>query len=586
MRQFASAFLSRITASTRAAKAMNIATMVMDDPFKGKELLQYLINEGAVTITHVPDPETKMDLVYITKPKEQSGIRREPTIAVPDAGLTLNEALTLNNLNRQRYKIHRPTIDFINKFDKYFRETNVDGLVIDKVAGLIMHVENYLKRFPDGIFYQDAKMPDMRRIYCSHNAVSHQHGDAARACVDFAAEYTLKRKDRKAFEKITQDEYGVNFKNFRKILDNPELLFTDPKSLGVKGSKPVCTWRCAYAYSELQWTGKTSYILQQDQTCSGFQHGSIEFGCRTLALLTNLVGGEKQDLYTTTAELARNMIYLAEDERYMYFLTRSGGKFFVMRIGYGAASKSLARGLILADPQVDPFTYLTDKGVYISGSLEGLEHKRFNPDNIKHWQKIGNWEECCNISKAVSNAYYEALMGLSPKLQSALRMIKEANATALDKNEFLEWRLPNGDLKRNIGWDVDTKAKHVRIGLKTSTGKAVQFNYMPMMRMATESSAPPKFIHSLDGFICGELIRECALSDIPIATIHDSFGTSVEHFVQVKEMWKRAVYAHFCARPQSLFFDMMEKYEIVIPPSVWPNGWQSLDIGAAEHYMG
>lgn len=585
------ALLSRIPANLRAPKALNLATMVADCPTKGKEAIQTLINEGALTITYVPDPETKMDVVFLAKPGAKSGILRSTDITLPDAGLSINEALTLNYLNRQKFKIHMPTFEFLKKYRAYFQETDVDGRVIDKVSYIIQNVENYLKEFPDGVFVQNHRMPDMRRIYATHNPVSHQGADPGRGIADFAGEYTLARKDRKAFEKVTEDEYGVNFKNYRKILENPELLFTDPKTLGVKGSKPICTYRCAYAYNELAWKGKTGYILQQDQTCSGFQHIAIEVNCRTLALLTNLVSGPKQDLYTTTAELAKGMILLANDEKYMYFLTRKGGKFFVLRIGYGAAAKSLARGLILADPQLDPVEYLTKDGVYIPGTLENLEFKRFNPDNIQHWKKTRllcgteNWKLNCEIAEVISKAYYDALMAISPKLQSALRMIKQANNTAIRKGEFLTWTLPNGDVKRNIGWEVDSLSQPVAVTLKNGD-KRVQFNYMPMHRMATDSSAAPKFIHSLDGFICGEVIRECEMSDIPIATIHDSLGTSVEHFLKVKEMWKKAVYAHLCARPQSLFFEMMNRYEIPIPPSVWKDGWKPLDIGAAEHYMG
>ena len=579
---FIAPITARIGSSMRIHMAINLATRLCDDPLQAKDVLQHVIDSGELKVTKIRDEESGEDIVFVGRPKAMTKILRECEDWVPDAILTQFQCKVLNILQRVRYRIEPRVLKFIEDNRSYWKYMDGDR-ECDKIGTMMGRVKEYLAQYPDGEFVCKTAIPDQRRYYQGMNPLSPQGNDAQRGLVHFASKFKVKNKS--AIHKIADilnDEYGVNMTNYKLVVATPSLAFTN--SFGLKGKKPVCTYAAALALHDLMATGESSYIVQQDQTCSGFQHNAMELGCRNLAILTNLTGGPKQDLYTAAGEMSKNFV---DGDTYAYFLDRKSGKFFVLRIGYGAAAKSLARGLILANPREDEFQYLDTDGVYITNSLESLPKGRFNEDNIVYFTNLKDWRLAVEQSSTISKGYYSALMAISPKLQSALRMFKEANQVALDRGGFFEWTLPNGDTLKNAGWKPDPKAKKVRLTMRDQNDKKLQFSYMPMIRKADASAVAPIFIHSADGCQMGSMIIESYEEFMePIAPIHDSTGASVSHFEEIGPMWKRTARRLWLDREQSMFFETMTKYDLEVPRKVWPTGWKPIDIDGAQYHLG
>lgn len=577
---FVNPVLSRIQNSIRIHMAINLATRVADNPTHGKEIVQFLIDEGALEVRKVHDESTGEDIVFVGKPKSEYHILREVPRWQPDAMLTENQCKVLNYLQDATYSINMKVYEFVQKHRDHW-QWKMHDRTMDKIGSTMKAIQEYLVKYPDGIFKQKYATPDGRRYYALMNPLTHQGGDVPRGLTQWGKKYKV--KSRAAIHKIaaiTKDEYGVDMSNYKLVVSNPELVFGT--EYGLKGKKPVCAYAAALALQELMETGESAFIVQQDQTCSGFQHWGMELGCHNLALLTNLLGGDKKDLYTTAAEMAQ--LFVSGD--YAYFFDRKSGKFFVMRIGYGAAAASLARGLILDKPQDDDYRYVNEDGVYIPNSLESLAKNRFNEDNYEYFIKCG-WPEAVNQSQTISKAYYNGLMRLSPKLQSALRMCKEANRAAIAQNEFMHWVLPNGDVKKNVTWKPDPEAKRVRISMRDQKDVKFQFSFMPMIRQASDSAVAPTMIHSGDGVTMGEIvIRSHEDFFEPIAPIHDSTGTTVAHFEEIGPMWIDVCTKFWLNREESMFFATMRRYGITIPKKVWPKGWIPIDISKAQYHLG
>lgn len=578
--QFAAPVLSRIASSIRIHMAMNLATTVSDNPLAAKGILQYLINEKALGTHTIRDELSGEDIVFIGKEKSEYKVHRSLPTWEPDAVLSPYQCKVLNILQAAKYSINMKVYDFVQENRAHW-QWKMGTVEMDKIRYTMRAAQEHLALFPDGEFIQKTATKDGRRYYQLMNPITHQGGDVPRGLTQWAKARKIRSEAAKSkFIACITDEYGVDINNYKLVVANPKLAFTN--EYGLKGKKPACTYAAALAVDDIIRTGRTKYILQQDQTCSGFQHWAMELGCMNLQLLTNIKGGPRQDLYTTAYGLAE--MHIIGD--YAYFFNRQTGKFFVMRIGYGAAAKSLARGLILDKPQDDDFEYVNQDGVYIPNSLENLAVKRLNEDHMDHFASIG-WPTAVHQTNVVSKAYYGALMSLSPKLQAALRMCKEANQIALDRGEFFQWTLPNGDIKRNMSWKPDPTADRVRLSMKDQNGKRVSFSYMPMIRASSGSAVAPTFIHSGDGLTMGDIIIDSYENYAePIAPIHDSTGATCEHFENIGRMWKEAATRLWLNRPQSMFVESMQRYGIELPKAVWPSGWKPIDISQAQYHLG
>lgn len=580
--QMMESLLLRLKGACRIQMGLNVATKVTGDPKLATELIKEAVKEGLLDVQVSPNPVSGEDRAWLINPLNQNSIHKSVSMwSYNDHMLHPKEVDALNILQRVQFRINPRMYKFMLTFYKRFNNRSDTTEISLNAADerCLGQMTDYLRHYPDGQFVQRYMMSDGRRLYSGMNALSHQGGDFQRAVVEFARHKGV--VDYMAWLKAIEDEYGVNFSNFRAIIKNPMMLWHNPSSLGLKKvSKPFCTLRAALAIEEVRTTGKTGYILQQDQTCSGFQEMAEQFRCPVLATLTNLQGGDKQDLYIMAGAMAKGLCSIRDLEE---FFVRGPAKYFVLRVGYGAAAAGLARGMILADPQESDVTYLSNTGAYIPGVLESLGRDEFNPSFYPMLKKMGNWEQAVRACGEISKAYHKGLMELSPRLRDGLRVIKAINQKAVEQGGFMEWTLPNGVTKRLDGWILNPEAPPVRITMRDGNGKKFQFCYTPMMRGVNNSKAPPVFIHSHDGCRIVDQTLWAGSHDVDIAPIHDSTGTSGEEFLEVKNRWIRR-FRESCNGP-STFMLMARKYGVTLPRTFGKMDKLVIPVDAS-HFMG
>jgi hypothetical protein len=81
------------------------------------------------------------------------------------------------------------------------------------------------------------------------------------------------------------------------------------------------------------------------------------------------------------------------------------------------------------------------------------------------------------------------------------------------------------------------------------------------------------------------VVEMCRELGILIYPIHDSTGTTVDNFKKVKQMWLDATRHIFCYGP-SPFWDVVKRYNLPVPASLFPNGQPDpIDVWG-EHFMG
>jgi hypothetical protein len=571
--------LARLPSVGRIQAAVNVATGLTHNPIDASKLVQLLIDGNLSEVTISPDPITGDDRVWLSKKSNIFRISRvQKKWSYEDPVLHHTEVDALNVLQAVQFQVSSRVFAFVEKVANH--PTLAEKRLNESDRSLVGQIREYLTEHADGVFTQRYVMSDNRRLYALMNALSHQGGDLSRSLTDFAKKREVTQIDK--WIDAIRDEYGVHLGNYKDVIANPHKLWTDPSFFKFKKvKKPFCTLRAALAIEEVVTTGRTGYILQQDQTCSGFQEFGILLRCPVLSTLTNLQGGDKQDLYKTSASIARGMCPLSGLDD---FFDRGPGKYFVMRVGYGAAARGLARGMILSDTKSD-IEYLDNTGAYVPNILDKLNEEDFNSTFYDLFKPMG-WHRAVKGSIEVSKAYHKALMEISPRLRDALRLIKKANQTAIDRGEFLEWTLPSGAVKKLDGWEVNMEAEPIRISMRQMGGKRFQFRYLPMKRGVNNSKAPPCFIHSKDGWRMVNMILWASARGIDIAPIHDSIGTGGDDFLLVKSRWIEVVRAE-CSTSSNMFWDMMKKYNIEVPHAVFGNGCTPMTIpDDAQYFMG
>jgi hypothetical protein len=577
--------------ATAAMNAMKIASAVETEANeqtsktweRSKMMLQELIRAGVLHTTQISNPTTGLAQTYcaFTEGFALREFRREPSIKEEDLLTTARTAGVLSYLGSCGIRINPEVVAFIRRNKDRYEKTDSMGRKVTPPSLFLRDAQSLENEEDDRPIFMDYKSPDNRRFYALHNRFTHQGAEWMRASVDAAEEKPIKPEDIDDAFIIVTKETGVTRTNWRAILKDESLCFTG-KHLGLKTSKPAAVYRAAIFFREILEKGRSGYIIQQDQTCSGFQIIAMLLACRNLMTLTNLNGGEEQDFYTASSDLARGM-YSGEFFPECLFI-RSGAKYFVLRIGYGAATSSLARGLILANPQESPVQYLTEEGAFIPGVLDKLPIQDFNEDYYEMWKDLG-WKRAVEVSQQTSKAYYGAIMQISPKLRWFLSSMKLANRIALERGEFLSWEPIPGEVKKNVRYTADWKAKPRKVQFFDKNGKEFYVNIHPFEKDAAASAAPPCYVHSFDGATIMLVVEMCKELGIPVFPIHDSIGTTVDNFKKVKEMWLNATRHIFCYGP-SPFWDVVKKYNLPVPASLFPNGHpEPIDVWG-EHFMG
>jgi hypothetical protein len=578
-----------------------------------KGAVEFLLKTGelrAVSAEDVMADGRVVNRVYVT-PVSKSYLE-SPSDWEEVPGLTAQEVQALNSLQAVQYGPRHHALRFIKAFGTS-RLWAVQGKMPGSEQGSFKFA-SVLKIVADW----EANGFKPIRLYCRKDRryyftspLAHMGGVVARSLMGYSRPFKGSRLDIQAAWGIAKDE-GVTPQNYlaiitsvRSAIRQAELekgsfksskdmkycprdgalatLGSVAKQFGFKLEKVLAKYDLAMAMLQLEQLGETSYIFQQDCTSDGYQRIAALTGCSKLARYTNLGGHpDKVSLYKESEKFARALYTGSYDS----LLDES--KFFVMRIGYGAGSTGLSKGLILNNPESHWDLVSDEAGEFCPSKAKEMSAKMpdiFNPDTVDQFSQ--NWDTAWDEAKKVSKAYSDALTFMFPKLREFIRSVREAYKNAYERNEMFTWQLGDGSTTSvfKVDWDYDHGADRVTF---TAGDRKFKVSIMQRRLVCQPSAAPPLCIHAEDASHVTLLALVMAKRGLNYSPIHDSHGTSVNGIRDVKRFWK-AVFWKFYMTDNSRLVANLARYGVVLNPKVWKEGWTPINrenFLKSTHFMG
>ena len=387
----------------------------------------------------------------------------------------------------------------------------------------------------DGIFYLDCFMDFRGRIYTNHyGSLSPQANQNVRAMVDFGYETPvgLCSDNYNMLMSVLQDEYKVNWDNYTKILKNAKSLLATK----AHGKKTAGVIRAAMCLKEIATTGKSSYIVQQDATCSGFQHMAALTRDRDLGSLVNLTGGTRSDLYMAATDFLCEQgtavgVFLADHDR---DVVRSElAKPTVMLTGYASTAEALALSYLGYDGKAEYTdksgeTVIATRFKDVKQALKQGVDVNFNPDSIMiKWLDGRTGEKAMYAALTFAREFQEALFTLCPAVKVLITSIKGAALSHFNKEgTTFAWVTPLDLYIELSPWKV-TEDTHTVSFQSGGVRKSMNVLSLRPDSMGGAAGALPNLIHSLDACLVHMVNLARIELGMPWADIHDSFGSTI-----------------------------------------------------------
>jgi len=439
-------------------------------------------------------------------------------------------------------------------------------------------LEFALENLADGESYWLPVFMDHRgRIYTDSGALlSYQGSDVHRGLCWYAdaKDVDVLSTAWAEFLESARAEYGVTPDNAESIAQSD---ITD-----VTG-KQFRRMACAIAVVEVMTTGRTSYIWQQDATCSGMGNIACITRDPKLAKATALLGkiASTDDLYCqTSSEAVSNPRYfrltesgkrdevifdfspaLEDTQVWNELAARTAAKHPVMLSSYGSSAYSLAQSWIVECGILDD-----DGSVMSEQAAKDLE---FEDLQMLDWSDLVGSPTAFTISTAkarsmgatpwdwflcLATAYQHALMHLYPSIgEFQSHMKKIARKTFVNHGRPSFWRSSVGMLcvyAPVIAGDEDTLQFTTSNGRQSLTLPV--FSTTPCVddktqrakdidRLSGQSAMPPNRIHSEDASIVVLSVLDVADDGIVVSPIHDSWGTHICNGIRMRHAVRNAM---------------------------------------------
>jgi len=319
-------------------------------------------------------------------------------------------------------------------------------------------------------------------------------------------------------------------------------------------------WRfiqlCRDWFNYLQDPGYCSGTIHWlDQTCSGWGHVACLTGDRELAQYTNITGTAAADLYLGLGKLVVSRLkWTAEYGTEMperrrkavlwwnkHVIPRSLWKKVLMPIIYGRSYLSLADTikLYLRDEVQD---FLTDEGLRI-----------------------------VDLSLVLATITHQVVVEALPHVRDLSRWLTRLSNMQIDAGLRPYWFTPNGMAVECYQSDTKQDQIELALGRRTITVGVRDATGCPVSRRRTARKLVPDFIHSMDAAFLQRFVSHWGSYDHPIATVHDCFGTTLEHVgtlqSELNDQWHRFYSVDHLTRHQGMVEVVLGR-EVPAPPIV------------------
>jgi hypothetical protein len=408
------------------------------------------------------------------------------------------------------------------------------------------------------------------------------------------------RKQMATIRRQLASEYGVGVKNYEQILEWAERITATglaereagkPETtalmdefcvhFGIKPKKMSGVIQAALEVRRIKTTRTTQMVYWLDATSDGPMRISAMVGCRRLAHYCNIQGStSKQSLWLKLAESAYARLpdehadltpFFCENNGGVWEPSKDAGKAPGTQLVYGAGRGSIARGLILSDPEMwDELQLVDDQGMQIPGRVEELvktNPEYFNNDTIDLWAAIG-LHTIIEKAQLVARLYYNALRALSPKMMNFIRVLREAYKTAADKGQPLVWKTAIGDTISIATWTLDDGPTIQKTF--TVNGRPIRARCRKFVKSGRASCAPPLIVQADDGTHLGMEIIDGKEKSQDILGLHDARGVRGTEIQDAKKRFKR-IFARCYFRKENRLVTFMQQMGIPLT-EIWKGG--------------
>lgn len=385
---------------------------------------------------------------------------------------------TLNILQSVKYKLTN-NVDTPQKLDE---EASDERLVQFALAEI--QTRKVLKEYRDDEFSFVWKFDKRGRVYSCGYDINVQGDSYRKASLEFAKEEIVNESGMRWLKIDIANNYGLD-----KVLWEDRVNFVDVndsilEALADKADEPLLYIQAVEAYRKAQRGLPIGYIVRLDATASGPQIMNTLFRDIEGMKYLNVLGDDtRYDLYTLVAQT-------------MYENTKDSQIWRDLNDDFAKVRK------IVKKPIMTSFYNSTSKPKEIFGE---------------------NTIELQEFYKALKR-YCEGALAVQDTINACWNNSKDVNI----------WTLPDGHTAYcPVSKVLESKIEIPEKGMKITYTHTVQ-----RANFAESRSLCPNLVHSLDGYICREIVKRLHSKGIEVSPIHDSFGVHPNNCDELRRVYR------------------------------------------------
>lgn len=324
------------------------------------------------------------------------------------------------------------------------------------------------------------------RVYCRGYDINVQGSSYRKACLKFAKTEKVTERGMFWLKVDIANHYGLDKLSFDErvawVDQNEQIL----ENLCDQAEEPLLYSEAVKAYRAADAGEEIGHIVRLDATASGPQIMSVlardEIGMRNL----NVLGDKRADLYTDIAKI-------------MYENTKDSAIWKEFNGDFAKIRKVVKKAIMTS---------------YYNSEAKPKELFGEDTPELK--------------------AFYAALDQVTPGARKIQRIINDAWDKSKDSNV---WTLPDG----HTAYCPVTKVLESRLEIPEISAKIVYTHTVQRANDAEKRSLCPNTAHSLDAWICRQVIKALDLQGIEVSPIHDSFGVHPNYCDELRKAYKGAI---------------------------------------------
>ena len=385
---------------------------------------------------------------------------------------------TLNILQSVKYRLTN-NVDTPQKLDKDATEDRIVQFALAEIQ-----TRKVLKDYRDDEFSFVWKFDKRGRVYSCGYDINVQGDSYRKASLEFAKEEIVNESGKRWLKIDIANHYGLDkelWEDRVKFVDENDSVL---EALMDKADEPLLYIQAVQAYRKAQRGLPTGYIVRLDATASGPQIMNTLYRDVEGMKYLNVLGDDtRHDLYTLVAKT-------------MYENTKDSQIWRDLNGDFAKVRK------IVKKPIMTSFYNSQSKPKEI-----------FGEDTI----------ELQEFYKALKR-YCEGALAVQDTINACWDNSKDVNI----------WTLPDGHTAYcPVSKVLESKIEIPEKGMKITYTHTVQ-----RANFAESRSLCPNLVHSIDGYICREVVKRLHSKDIEVSPIHDSFGVHPNHCDELRRVYR------------------------------------------------